>query len=530
MSVRLKPSIVWGLAFVILAPWLIVQGQAMLNGNVSWLLIAAERMATGQSQFETIYETNPPLSIIIYIPHILFSYLFRLDIPTGATALTSILIILSSITTLSILKNFNFLTKNDQNSLFFGTLSSITIITAIYFMDREHLMMLVLIPFILCQFALTYGIAVPKRLLWPVLALASVMLLVKPHYVILPAVFFCHRMYVQRKLNIIFDPDFIALLTGGVIYALVLVVFYQDYLNIILPDVLNYYLPMKDKYQTLRFFKAHFSAYIAFLCLELFMEDLEKPKKRLVIYLYICALLSLIPLLVQLKGFYNHLMPAFGFFVMGLSLTISFRAEKYMKICPPTIRNVLPVLTLLLSILVIRPSWNYPKGTEVSNMTLARYLDEQCSQPCSFFIFHGDIEIVNPTALYKNYTHASRFPSYWFIPTLLQRVEKAAKDNNKSSSEHLKKEIIRFSSYVEQDLKKYRPSLLLIGTNIDVFGNGRFFDYVTFFSVNNNFKREFQDNYSKTGTFEFDRAEYFRGTSLAQSYKLKYDVYVRNTK
>lgn len=529
MLQHLKPMLLWGIAFAILLPWLIVQSQAMLNGNVSWLLIAAERMVNGESALQSIYESNPPLSIIIYIPHILFSRLLYLDIPTAAMILSALFIIISLTATSKILKFFSCLNVNEQRALLFGATSSITVITSIYFMDREHFMMMALIPFILCQYALTYKIPLPRSLLWPVLALGSIMLLVKPHYGVLPVAFFCHRMIVQRKLLIFKDPDFIALLTATIAYVLALITFYQDFLTVILPDIIDYYLPMHDRALTLRLFKPHFSAYIAFLCLECFMEDLEKPKRRLVIYLYVSALLSLIPLLLQNKGFYNHLMPAFGFFIMGFSLTLTFRIEKLLKSWPTVLTSLLPALILGLSILVIRPSWNYPKGREIRNMSLAQYLDKNCTQPCSFFVFHSDIEIINPTALYKNYTHASRFPSYWFIPTLLRKINESEKADARAK-EKIALEKNKFALFAAQDLKKYKPSILLIGTNIDVFGNGKFLDYVNFFSVNEEFRKAFQEDYTKTGTFEFDRADYFRGTSMAQSYILKYDVYTRKTK
>ena len=164
-------------------------------------------------------------------------------------------------------------------------------------------------------------------------------------------------------------------------------------------------------------------------------------------------------------------------------------------------------------------------------MSLAQFLDKNCVQPCSFFVFHSDIEIINPTALYKNYTHASRFPSYWFIPTLMRKIKQSEKENQPEIfKEQLTKEIEKFGLFAAQDLKKYKPSILLIGTNIDVFGDGSFLDYVSFFSVNEEFKRTFLEDYKKTGTFDFDRADYFRGTSMAQTFILKYDVYVRKIK
>jgi hypothetical protein len=41
------------------------------NTDVSWLLIAGERMLDGQRLYADILETNPPMSVLVYIPAIL---------------------------------------------------------------------------------------------------------------------------------------------------------------------------------------------------------------------------------------------------------------------------------------------------------------------------------------------------------------------------------------------------------------------------------------------------------------------------
>src|SRR5665213_566993 len=39
-----------------------------LNGDVSWLMTASERMLAGQRLYTDILETNPPLSTLLYLP------------------------------------------------------------------------------------------------------------------------------------------------------------------------------------------------------------------------------------------------------------------------------------------------------------------------------------------------------------------------------------------------------------------------------------------------------------------------------
>ena len=530
---RLQSGMIWLIAFGLLAPWFAVQIELMLNGNVSWLLIAADRMLHGQSLSVSIYETNPPLSIILYTPHIIFSWLTGLPIPGASLVLSFILITLSLLATAQILKNFDFLEQAEKRTVLFGLLTSLTTITTIYFLDREHLMMMALVPFLLCQYALTHHIKISKCTLYPVLVLGAITILVKPHYGLLASLMLVHRMIAQKKFNIFCDPDFIALSVGTLTYLALALTLFRDYVNIILPDVMDFYIKGVDKRQTMSLFQPHFMAYMAVFFVELFMEDLDKQKKRFLLFLYICALLALVPLLVQMKGFYNHLMPAFGFFIMAVALSVTFRAEKYMKKYKYIFHFAAPALIIGAALYILPPSKNFPKANEVTTMPVAKYLHENCAKPCTFFAFHGDIETINQTALYTGYQHGTRFPSYWFLPQLTKQLgyyENGEAENAEHPLEYLEAIENKYSIFAAQDLESYKPSILMIGTNIDIFGNGEFFDYIAFFSKNDVFAKTLKENYTKTGTFEFDRAEYFRGTSMNQSHILTYDIYERKNK
>jgi hypothetical protein len=64
-----------------LSPWLVIAALFAVamasrhvvaaNTDVSWLLIAGERMLDGQRLYADILETNPPMSVLVYIPAIL---------------------------------------------------------------------------------------------------------------------------------------------------------------------------------------------------------------------------------------------------------------------------------------------------------------------------------------------------------------------------------------------------------------------------------------------------------------------------
>lgn len=519
--------IIWGIAILTLMPWIVVQAQTMVVGNVAGLLMGAERLLHGMSLSEGVFESNPPLSILIYIPPVLIARFIDIPLPVGATIFTFMMIALSTLTTQKIIAPISTLTANEKRALIFGYLVGITAVsTTVSFADREHLMIMALFPFILCQYLITEKIQIKKWLLYAVMFFGTIAVLVKPHYGLLPTLFILHRMLRQKRFNIFLDPDFLFLSIGTLAYIASVFLWFSDYIPVILPDALDLYVVNKNIPLSLRMFQPHLIAYVALFIVEILMEDLEKNKKRLLIFFYTCALLALTPSFVQMKGFYNHLVPAFAFFVTALSLSLFLRAEKYIgqwKILP----YLTPIVILGLSQLVIPLSKDFPKHSDVPHMAAARFFEKECSKPCIFFVFHHDMEIMNPTAAYMDYTYASRFPTYWFIPHLAGQID----DLKKGEPTNLSKERLlalrkKYSLLSALDLEHYKPSVLLIGTNIKAYNNEDF-DFIGFFSQNKTYKDVFENNYEKTGTLDIDRADYFQGTNLNQTFILKYDIYKR---
>ncbi len=516
----------WTLFFAaivaIIIPWVQIQSQYMITGNISWLLMAAERLLSGQNLLQHIYETNPPLSILIYTPHVIFSQIFGLSLASGSLYLTTIFIIISTITVSFIIKNFDFLEGGEKKALILGYILGTSLITTLFFSDREHIIILTLIPFVLCQYAITNHIKINKVLLISVLAIGSVGILIKPHYGLLPTIFLISRMIKQRRFNIFFDPDFLALTIATISYLTIIYFFFYEYATIILPDVWDLYASEIEPNIALKSSQLIMVASLAMYLFELFSEDLKKSKRKFILLLYVSSLLSLIPYFVQMKGFYNHIIPAYAFLTCAFMLSLSYRITKYLPRYKP-LNFTIPFISTFILILYISPlNKDFPKQSEVSEMPVAIFLKDKCPKPCTFFVFHGDIEIFNPTAFTMGYTHGSRFPAFWWLPKILGEINL----NNPETIDKYTKLRDKYSEYVAEDFIYYKPSILLIEKNMPI-GAIKSFDFLQFFKNNKQIKDIFEKEYKKDGVFKFDRTHYFRGTTLDKSHMLSYDVYIR---
>ncbi|MCB1783440.1 MAG: hypothetical protein KDI13_05540 [Alphaproteobacteria bacterium] len=526
---RIMPLLIWAVALAAISPWLFIQLQAMIAGNVSSLLIGTERLLHGVPYLEADYETNPPLSMLIYAPHILLAQILGISLPLGATITTFILVALSSLTVREILKPFPMLDQNEKRNLLFCYILGITVLSStIFFPDRENLITMGLFPFILCQYALTQKIQIKSTLLYPVLIIGALCVLVKPHFGLIPTILLIHRMISQKRFSAVKDPDFIILAVATLSYVTLLLTIFREYIDIVLPDALDLYVHQHNVPDTITYTQPRLMLCVFLLLTETLSKDLEKSKKRLVIFFYLCCLIAIIPAIVQMKGYFNHLIPATTFLAAGAGMSLYFRLKQYIK-RPIAYLLLFPLILFGGSQLIQRPSWKFPKHSEIPNLPLSAFLKKECPAPCTFFMFHHDIEIMPPTAAYMGYTPATRFATLWFIPQIYGQLELMNDGENvpltRDRLENLK---TKYTLFAAQDLEKYEPSLLLIGTNVEIFKNENF-DFMKFFMTNPTYKEIIEKNYEKTGTFTMDRAEYFKGTTMNQSYMLKYDVYKRKS-
>lgn len=510
-------------------PWLYNRITMSLAGNITWLLIGADRIFQGQSFLQHVYETNPPLCVFIYLPHVLLSYVLSLSLPTAATITTLAMIGLSVLTSSEILKRLTFISPLERHAMTVTIIASLTLLSDVFFADREHLVLLALVPFLLCQYAMTEKVKLPAVILYPTLLAGTIMILVKPHYGLLAVFMFLQRLIRQRRISIVLDHDFLLLSVMTVCYIGFVFIFHHDYVSQVFPDALSLYITSKDKHATLRMIFPHLSAYLALFITELLMDDKAKDKNRFLMTIYTLSLLSIIPAYVQMKGYSNHMLPALSLFLLALSFSMSSRCTRLPEFAKKHL-YALPI-TLWVGFYAVMPlSTEFPRSYDIPKMPVADLLDEQCNGSCTFLAFHSDIEIMPTTAVYSHHKYGYRFPSFWFLPFMWAadlNLDPAFYAPTGLTRDQLLQMKEKYTHYVTEDLIHYAPDVLLIGTNVSVLKD-RNIDFIGFFSSNPEFKSEIEKHYIKVKNFEFDRGLYFRGIpTLEKKHIYTYDVYKR---
>jgi hypothetical protein len=347
--------------------------------------------------------------------------------------------------------------------------------------------------------------------------------MLKPHHGLLPTLLLCHRMIKHKKFwTIVKDPDFISLATATVTYLLVCFLFFGDYIQDILPDVIDLYIVGSEEMAvsaTLYYGFAILVFMLVMLCV-----PIEKPKQRIVFWFYFSALISLIPYAIQMKGYHYHLMPTLVFFFVGLFTMLNFWLEKFVSQHKRLFILTLFAVMLAYMMTPLRPE--YPDHKTYNTFQITKMIDA-CRSCSSFFIFNDSIAITHPTSLYTRMPHASRFPAFWFLPYLMSQEGLMMRGKKTDlDPEVLKSYIEKYRQMVAEDLLRYKPELLFIGRFQIITDNTDTFNFIEYFSENEDFRKEWQ-NYKKLKEIDINQRVYFKGTYLDKDNIIRYDVYHR---
>ncbi len=498
----------WTLVAYALFTWFSIHIHTSITADTLWLCDAAGRLLSGEKMGESYYDPNPPLSVLLYVPPVLLSLTGWATVYQSVFFYVLLLLAGASFATYCILK---FIPGLEATTILLITVTLIifnTIVTSISFTERDQMIGMWLLPFVLTQIAITKKWPLPSTLKHATLLTGAVLILLKPHYGLFPALILLHRVVTQKRLNVWKDADFLYLACAVLSYAAILVIFFSDYLRVVLPDVINLYLHNESTFALMRGI-----LWALVFLIGISTAAIINNKSWIIYFLFIAAFVNLIPFIVQMRGYSYHLFPALTFFWCGAAV---LGKETLQKIMAPHYALIAMMLIIIVAALALSPArMHFPTHEQYKELPLAKFL-ESCEDPCPVFVLNDHIEIMHQTALYSHKPWASRFPSFWFIPGIF--------DTDNTSPEAFAAYRAKYGYMVAEDLARYKPKLVLIGSF--KLKDETTFDFLNFFSAEEAFRREWA-HYKKKDDFTMDQRVYFKGTSLDKPRPMVYQVFER---
>lgn len=475
----------------IVAASIIVQGNFMINGNVSWLLMGAERILDGQKMSDIFFEGNPPLCIIIYMPFIIISKLLNIPL-ADATYFGALAFSIMSIALVwHILQKNKDLSLTQHMTVVFAYAIALTLFQSISFADKEHLIIIGFAPFVLYQYAYNQGKKFNLFFSVFVVSLGAIVTLVKPHYGLIPTLLILHRLYKTKSIKkTILAPDFFALSIATLIYISLLVTVFSDYLSIILPLALPHYVHSSIPFSSMQVGTIYaFVVFFAFLGEET-INKTDSKELGFLRFLYFISLLCFIPFFVQAKGFSTHLIPAMTFFMMALGLSLTSHLNKK---CNNACSFFLAFLGCLLAFKVLNPiPLKYATKQEVEKLPLTKYINENCTKTCTFAFLSDTLEISTSTAIHTNTTYASRFSFPWLLPPVIKQINTLQTDDAEYLSvKETEREILKMMT---NDIQVHHPDLIFIDQMPRISADKNF-DFNAYLNNFPAFTNEISENY-----------------------------------
>ncbi|MFP4312727.1 MAG: hypothetical protein ACLFR0_00250 [Alphaproteobacteria bacterium] len=435
----------------IFAPWVYLQSFIRIPADAAWLISAAEHILNGQALSEYYFDTNPPLCFIIFIP-VIGLMKAGLEIWQALHVYTLGLSILSLGISAYFLRLWPIPNAFKHTLLLFYGIALLCV-PLLEYGQKDHLIAITLLPFLLAQLSITYKHQ--KSSLPAILTFIAFtpFILTKPHYGLLPTAVLLHRLYRQRSLKIVFDPDFIILAIGTLSYIAATIIFFPDFINLVLPLSLELYVGALGDPVIHKFAIAMLFIWACMMGMALASENTGE-QKTLSVFIVLFAGLAVIPYWVQWKGFSLHLIP---FSILFVTSTGALAGLYYQDFIQRHARYLLFVMAVI-SFAGVTIIWqnkadishNYYRTHDLTDILKPKGPEK------SFYIESNSTTTALQMAVYLDMEFASRFVANWFTYHLVE-LEGEQRDTYWQL----------LGDYFAQDMERYKPETLLFVNSPD---------------------------------------------------------------
>ncbi len=517
MNFKFPPAASLILICASLVIWARLYLNVHMDIDIAWLMQCLERFLHGGTYTQDFYETNPPLSFLIYLPA------YPLHKFMGLSAHLSVFLCSALYSIISVYFAYKLLLQAKYGwDIIIPTIAGFLIVHAwtvgISYGLKDHLIFVFLFPFCILQTLLTYGKDVKSTNGIIVALIGSIALAIKPYYVLIPAVFLAHRLYKNKSLkSVLSAPDFYIPIISAITYLSFIYVYTPDFFKI-MSEVTTIY--NQDKPFPLTY-RAHYILYPILALGASFLIPRQEQFQALRCLLYVTIALSflcIIPYAMQNKGFHYHTLPFLCFGMLSLFLSVyilAYHTFKYADIALWLGTGIIIMITLPYT-----TGGNHPyftQGQYNAEPVIEGIDDLAWNRRFAVFDFKSPFTPVPYTIGVEN---ATRFGQLWPLYGLSMLHAQAENDDER---QHIKDKMNAFIKIMSDDLHEHKASVVIVPqyrAEGEEETNRTFFNFLL---ANADFAQA-MENYKYYDTLTFDTSLATGNTDLDKI--IYYDVYV----
>lgn len=466
----------YGLAFL-------TQSFLLLNHDVSWCMHAAERMLAGGTYVQDFFDINPPLSLYLYAPPVLLSHFsswhFALTLQIYVFTLSA-----GSLFICSELISSLFSESRLLGQCFLIVLAFIFLIFPLHdFGQREHLLLILIMPYLLATLAYLRGLILPTGLMIAIGLAASMGFGLKPYFLI--SFFLVEAYLLSQKPNrhTLLRPDLLTLVLALSAYILSLWIFHTNYIYIIVPLAMKYYYAgFHDPWSALCLHPVIFL--FGFLSILVLFEKTHR-KECMVLFWVTLGLLAAY-LLQRTVWTYHFFPPLCTSMLLSVLLLNRIFAQPQGHLS----QNVFGIFLAGLLFSFPLGYLGYYLKTDLfykkTYLPLISFMQDIAGGH-SVSILSTRIHNTFPAVDYAHVQFVSRFPHFSMLPGMIRQVRPYV---NSPCPPQLKRDQDQFINLVTNDLIDKKPEFIFVDVQrYNAYLETIYFDYLAYLNQNPHFQR-----------------------------------------
>ena len=438
-----------------------------LNGDSAWLLHVARRVSDGARLYVDVIEVNPPLVVWLGLPVVALA---------RATGWSDAAIFRGAIWCLALLaiwlggRALRLLAPGTpvgwRPAVLVGMAVVLVGMPAGYFGQREHLVLILVLPWLLVAAARAEGGAPGRAVAAAAGALAGFGVALKPHYLLLPAAVAAYGWAAARTPRRL-PPEHGTLAAVLACYALLAAVLAPEYLGLV-----DRWGPVYWDYvrRPLATILAGDLKPLTVLAALLYWPVARRltARPRMADFLGIATAVLFVAVVLQHKGFGYHYYPAVGTGMLLVFLGLLGAGPRPpgmpVRIAARTAGALIlvPILALSLGWAADRAGGSAKRGpVAAGSREIGAFLDGRAARG-AVVVWSPWMDDSFPLMLERRAVWASRYPFVWFLPALYRERMSAPGPVACRREAEMSPDERTLLATVAEDLRAYRPELVFV--------------------------------------------------------------------
>ncbi len=463
---------------------LYAQLSGMINHDTAWYLQSVAAFFDGGRLYRDVFfDVNPPLAFYLAVPP---AYLARL---TGLFPVDVFVVYVFGLIALSLILVWQLLpARSDRplgRGLLFAAMLALVVAPAHVFGQREHLMLVLALPYLLLLAGRASGAEFGRSMAVAVGVLAALGFGLKPHFLLVLAGLELYLLLRRKRLGGLFRSETLAMAAVLLLYGGAVLAVTPDYVTRVVPYALAVYNDAYRNSLTHLLWRQE-TLFVVLLPLLHLVARPRTASKAFGDVFVIAAVCFYVVYFIQMKGWLYHLYPASACLLLAagamlFGTPLSAPAEVPVTLGKRPAFNTILTAAIALMMLVGAALWRggYRNAYTEAFAPIVR----EHAAGSSILVLTTEVSRAFPLVNYAGVEWSSRFSALWLLPGL-ERARRAPAAPMTGERRALLDEIEGFLiDAVVADLGKRPPAVVIVDMREEksYFGGLRF-DYLAYFS------------------------------------------------